>query len=47
MLNVDRVRAVEAVRKQAALDFEIACVGHGVPIQGNANRKLLATIRSF
>jgi glyoxylase-like metal-dependent hydrolase (beta-lactamase superfamily II) len=45
--NVDRLAAIEALRKQAALDFDIACVGHGLPIVGNASRKLLAMIRSF
>jgi hypothetical protein len=35
------------VRRQAQLDFEIACVGHGQPIVGNASRKILAMIRSF
>jgi hypothetical protein len=39
--------AIEALRKQAALDFEIACVGHGEPIVGYASGKLLAMIRSF
>jgi glyoxylase-like metal-dependent hydrolase (beta-lactamase superfamily II) len=45
--NVDRAKAIEALRKQAALDFEIACVGHGQPIVGYASRKVLAMIRSF
>jgi glyoxylase-like metal-dependent hydrolase (beta-lactamase superfamily II) len=45
--NLNTADAVAAVRKQAHLDFEIACVGHGRPIVGNASRKVLAMIRSF
>jgi glyoxylase-like metal-dependent hydrolase (beta-lactamase superfamily II) len=45
--NVDRLQAIEAVRKQAGLEFDVACVGHGQPIVGRASRKLLAMIRSF
>ena len=45
--NIDRASAVDAVRKQAQLEFDIACVGHGAPIVGSANRKVLAMIRSF
>src|SRR6266567_2459075 len=43
--NVDRLAAIEAVRTQARLDFEVACVAHGEPIVGNARNKLLAMIR--
>jgi hypothetical protein len=45
--NIDRVAAIEAVRKQARLDYDIACVSHGEPIVGGASRKVLALIRSF
>jgi glyoxylase-like metal-dependent hydrolase (beta-lactamase superfamily II) len=45
--NLNTADAVAAVRKQAQLDFEIACVGHGRPVVGNASRKVLAMIRSF
>jgi glyoxylase-like metal-dependent hydrolase (beta-lactamase superfamily II) len=45
--NIDRVAAIEAVRKQARLDYDIACVSHGEPIVGGAGRKVLALIRSF
>lgn len=45
--NLNTADAITAVRRQAQLDFEIACVGHGRPIVGNANRKVLAMIRSF
>jgi glyoxylase-like metal-dependent hydrolase (beta-lactamase superfamily II) len=46
-LNLNTADAIEAVRKQAQLNFEIACVGHGRPIVGNASCKVLAMIRSF
>ena len=45
--NIDRLGAIESVRKQARLTFEIACFGHGQPIVGGASRKILALIRSF
>jgi glyoxylase-like metal-dependent hydrolase (beta-lactamase superfamily II) len=45
--NLNTADAVAAVRKQAQLYFEIACVGHGRPIVGNASPKVLAMIRSF
>jgi hypothetical protein len=45
--NINIADAVAAVRKQAQSNFEIACVGHGRPIVGNASRKVLAMIRSF
>ena len=45
--NLNTADAIAAVRKQAQLNFEIACVGHGRPIVGNASRKVLAMIRSF
>jgi glyoxylase-like metal-dependent hydrolase (beta-lactamase superfamily II) len=45
--NINRPGAIEAVRKQAGLEFDIACGGHGEPIVGGANRKVLAMIRSF
>ena len=45
--NINTADAVNAVRKQAQLNFDIACVGHGHPIVGNASRKVLAMIRSF
>jgi glyoxylase-like metal-dependent hydrolase (beta-lactamase superfamily II) len=45
--NLNTADAVASVRKQARLDFEIACVGDGRPIVGNAGRKVLAMIRSF
>lgn len=45
--NLNTADAVAAVRKQAQLDFEIACIGHGRPIVGKASRKVLAMIRSL
>jgi len=45
--NLNTADAIAAVRKQAQLNFDIACVGHGRPIVGNASRKVLAMIRSF
>jgi glyoxylase-like metal-dependent hydrolase (beta-lactamase superfamily II) len=45
--NMSPTDAIEAVRKQAQLDFDIAGVGHGRPIVGDAKRKLLAMIRSL
>jgi glyoxylase-like metal-dependent hydrolase (beta-lactamase superfamily II) len=45
--NIDRPAAIAAVRKQALLDYDTACVGHGQPVAGSANRKVLAMIRSF
>ena len=45
--NIDRLGAIESVRKQARLDFEVACFGHGAPLVGSASRKILALIRSF
>lgn len=45
--NVDRLGAIEALRKLARLEFDVACVGHGPPIVANAGRKLLAMARSL
>ena len=45
--NLNTADAVAAVRKLAQLHFDIACVGHGRPIVGNASRKVLAMIRSL
>jgi glyoxylase-like metal-dependent hydrolase (beta-lactamase superfamily II) len=40
--NIDRARAIESVRKQARLEFEVACFGHGPPIVGGASRRIRA-----
>ncbi len=34
--NIDREMAKESVRRQAGLDFEVACFGHGAPLIGGA-----------
>ena len=39
VFNIDRVAAIESVRKQAGLDFEVACFGHGPPLVGGAGRR--------
>ena len=33
----DQAQAIESFRKLAALDFEIACVGHGKPLDKDAS----------
>ena len=42
VFNIDRVAAIESVRKQAGLDFEVACFGHGAPLVGGAGRRIRA-----
>ena len=37
MFNLDQAQAIESFRKLAALDFEIACVGHGKPLDKDAS----------
>ena len=37
--NIDRPDVVAAVRKQARLDYDTACVDHGQPLIGGAGRK--------
>jgi len=41
--NVDRDQAWESLQRQAALDVEVACVGHGNPIR-DARRALRAAV---
>jgi glyoxylase-like metal-dependent hydrolase (beta-lactamase superfamily II) len=38
--NLDRELAKESVRKQGALDFDVACFGHGAPLVGNASIRI-------
>jgi glyoxylase-like metal-dependent hydrolase (beta-lactamase superfamily II) len=38
--------AIASVRKQARLDYDTACVGHGQPLIGGASRKVLAMMSS-
>lgn len=42
VFNIDRVEAMESVRKQARLEFDVACFGHGAPIVGGAGRRIRA-----
>jgi glyoxylase-like metal-dependent hydrolase (beta-lactamase superfamily II) len=37
MYTVDREQAKESIRKLAALDFDVACFGHGRVLKGEAN----------
>jgi glyoxylase-like metal-dependent hydrolase (beta-lactamase superfamily II) len=43
VFNVDPVRAVTSLKRQAHLDAEIACFGHGEPLTENAAVELKAT----
>ncbi|WP_045742704.1 MBL fold metallo-hydrolase [Actinoplanes rectilineatus] len=40
VFNVDHDRAVDSLRRQAALDVGIACFGHGTPLTGDASARL-------
>jgi glyoxylase-like metal-dependent hydrolase (beta-lactamase superfamily II) len=42
VFNIDRAEAIESVRKQARLEFDVACFGHGSPIVGGASRRIRA-----
>jgi glyoxylase-like metal-dependent hydrolase (beta-lactamase superfamily II) len=37
MFNLDQAQAIRSFRKLAALDFEIACLGHGKPLDKDAS----------
>lgn len=37
MFNLDQAQAVESFRKLAELDFDIACLGHGKPLDKDAS----------
>ena len=39
MFTADREQAKESIRKLAALEFEVACFGHGRVLKGEANLK--------
>ncbi len=39
MFTVDREQAKESIRKLAALEFDVACFGHGGVLKGEANLK--------
>ncbi|MBH1938849.1 MBL fold metallo-hydrolase [Streptomyces sp. AV19] len=38
--NIDRPQAVASFRRQAALDVDVACFGHGAPLVGGAGKTL-------
>src|SRR3972149_1749448 len=40
MFTADREQAKESVRKLAALEFEVACFGHGRVLKGEANLRV-------
>jgi glyoxylase-like metal-dependent hydrolase (beta-lactamase superfamily II) len=42
VFNVDRARAIESLRRQAALDVDIACFGHGEPLTTDTTTQLRA-----
>ena len=42
VFNIDRAGAIASVRKQARLQFDVACFGHGAPIVGGADRRIRA-----
>ena len=42
VFNLDRARAINSVRKQARLEFDVACFGHGAPLIGGADRRIRA-----
>jgi glyoxylase-like metal-dependent hydrolase (beta-lactamase superfamily II) len=45
--NIDRAQAIESVRKQAGLEFDIACFGHGDPLIGGADQRIRALAAKF
>jgi glyoxylase-like metal-dependent hydrolase (beta-lactamase superfamily II) len=47
VFNVDTELAVASLRRQAALDTEIACFGHGEPLVGNAGASLRAAAAKY
>ena len=47
VFNVDREEAIRSLKKQAALEFETACFGHGPPIVGGASGQLRALAASL
>ncbi len=47
MFTADRQQAKESIRKLAALEFDVACFGHGRVLKGEANlrfRRLAETL---
>ncbi|MFD0384251.1 MBL fold metallo-hydrolase [Streptomyces stramineus] len=42
VFNVDRRQAIDSFHRQAALDTDTACFGHGAPLTGGAGAALRA-----
>ena len=47
VFNVDRAEAIRSAKKQAELDVDVACFGHGDPIVGGAGLRLRALAASL
>jgi glyoxylase-like metal-dependent hydrolase (beta-lactamase superfamily II) len=47
LFNVDRRSAIESVARLAALDFHVACFGHGDPLTGRADTRIRALAASL
>lgn len=47
VFNIDRARAIDSLRKQATLEFDVACFGHGAPLVGEAGRRIRALAESL
>jgi len=47
VFNIDRAQAIESLRKQARLEFEVACFGHGTPLVGGASGRIRTLAESF
>jgi len=40
VFNIDRAEAIRSAQKQAALTFDAACFGHGVPVSSGASQQI-------
>jgi glyoxylase-like metal-dependent hydrolase (beta-lactamase superfamily II) len=47
VFNIDREEAIRSVRKQAGLEFDVTCFGHGDPIVGDAGGRIRALAESL
>ena len=47
VFNADPPQAIESLRRQADLDVDIACFGHGEPVTQNASQALRSAVRPF
>jgi glyoxylase-like metal-dependent hydrolase (beta-lactamase superfamily II) len=45
VFNIDRAAAIEPVRKQAGLEFDVACFGHGAPLVGGAGDRIRVLVQ--